>query len=324
MKNHRLRLITLTGGLLLTGTAFAQPAYPAKPIRLIVGFAAGGATDFLARIVAQQLTQQLGQSVTVDNRPGAGGAIGAELGARAAPDGYTLTAGSSGAFSVTPHLVAKLSYDPVRDFAPVGMYSTFPYVVLVHPSVPVKSIKELVALAKAQPGKLNFGSAGNASGNHLAVEQFMSIAGVKLIHVPYKGGALALTALMSGEIDITFDPMITTMQQLKSGRIRTLAVSTPKRAVQLPDLPTMNEAGIKGYDATNWGGILVPAATPRPIIDRLNTAINQGLSRTDVRERMRSLGAEPLTGTPEELGELVKRELARNAKIIKDAGLRAE
>jgi len=316
----------ITAGLsfFAIATADAQSTYPVKPVRLIVGFAAGGATDFLARIAAQQLTQQLGQTVTVENRPGAGGAIGAELGARAAPDGYTLTAGSSGAFSVNPHLMAKLPYDPVRDFLPVGMYSTFPYVVLVHPSIPAKSVKELVALAKAQPGKLNFGSAGNGSGNHLAVEQFMSIAGVKLIHVPYKGGVLALTAMMSGEVDLVFDPMITTIQQIKSGRIRALAVSTPKRAPQLPSLPTLTEAGIKGYDATNWGGILVPAGTPRAIIERLNSALNQGLARPDVRERMISLGAEPVTGTPEELGELVRRELARNAKIIRDAGLRPE
>ena len=310
--------------LFCTGVASAQTAYPAKPVRLIVGFAAGGATDFLARIAAQQLTQQLGQPVSVDNRPGAGGAIGAELGARAAPDGYTLTAGSSGAFSITPHLVAKLAYDPVRDFAPVGMYSTFPYVVLVHPSIPARSIKELIALAKAQPGKLNFGSAGNGSGNHLAVEQFKALAGVNLLHVPFKGGAPALTALMSGEIDIAFDPMITTLQQINSGRIRPLAVSTQKRAPQLPNLPTLIEAGIKGYDATNWGGILAPAGTSRAIIERLNTALNQGLARADVRERMLSLGAEPLSGTPGELGELVKRELARTAKIIRDAGLRAE
>ncbi len=304
--------------------ASAQTAYPVKPIRLIVAFAPGGATDFLARAVAQQLSQQLAQPVTVDNRPGAGGAIGTELGARAAPDGYTLTAGSSAAFSVTPHLVAKLSYDPIRDFAPVGMYSTFPYVLLVHPSVPAKSVKELLALAKARPGKLNFGSAGNGSGNHLAIEQLMSLAGIKMVHVPYKGGVLALTALMAGEIDVVFDPMITTMQQIKSGRIRALAVSTVKRSVLLPNLPTTDEAGVKGYEASNWSGILAPAGTPRAIIERLNAAINTGMSRADVRERLVALGAEPLTGTPEELGDLVKRELARTARIVKDAGLRAE
>jgi tripartite-type tricarboxylate transporter receptor subunit TctC len=308
--------------------AHAQPvapaAFPVKPLRLIVGFAAGGATDFLARIAAQQLSQQLGHTVAVDNRPGAGGAIGAEIGARAAPDGYTLTAGSSGAFSVSPHLASKLGYDPLRDFAPVGMYSAFAYVLLVHPSIPARSIRELIALAKAQPGKLNFGSAGNASGNHLATEQFQSLAGVKLTHVPFKGGAPALTALMAGEIDLAFDPMITTLQQLNSGRIRPLAVSTQKRAPQLPHLPTLTESGVKGYDATNWGGILVPAATPRTIIDRLNVSLNQGLAKSDVRERMLALGAEPLSGTPEELGELIKRELARTGKIIRDAGLRAE
>ncbi len=319
-----LHFSAITCALLFAGSAAAQQNYPVKPIRLIVAFAPGGATDFLARIVAQQLTQQLGLPVTVDNRPGAGGAIGTEMGARAAPDGYTLTAGSSAAFSVTPHLVKKLPYDPLRDFAPVGMYSSFPYVVIVHPSVPARSIKELVALARAHPGKLNFGTAGNGSGNHLAVEQFMSIAGVKLVHVPFKGGSLALTALMSGEIDLAFDPMITTMQQLKSGRIRTLAVSTQKRAPQLPELPTLDEAGVKGYDANNWSGILVPTATPRAIVERLNNAINQGLSRPEVKERMIALGAEPLTGSPEDLGQLIKRELARNAKIIRDAGLQAQ
>ena len=320
----KLRLGLVACSLLIANAAFAQTAYPVKPLRLIVGFAAGGATDFLARIAAQQLAQQLGQSVTVDNRPGAGGAIGADLGARSAPDGYTLTAGSSGAFTVNPHLMAKLPYDPLRDFAPVGMYSTFAYVVLVHPSIPAKSMTALVALARSQPGKLSFGSAGNGSGNHLAVEQFKSLTGVKLLHVPFKGGAPALTALMSGEIDLAFDPMITTLQHINSGRIRPLAVSTPKRTAQLPALPTLNEAGVPGYDATNWGGILVPAATPRPLIERLNTALNQGLARPDVRERMLHLGAEVLTGTPEDLGELVKRELERNGKIIRAAGLRAE
>jgi tripartite-type tricarboxylate transporter receptor subunit TctC len=314
----------IAAGLLFAGTAIAQTVYPAKPLRLIVGFAAGGATDFLARIAAQQLAQQLGQSVTVDNRPGAGGAIGAELGARAAPDGYTLTAGSSGAITVNPHLMAKLPYDPLRDFAPAGLYSTFAYVVLVHPSIPAKSMKELVALARSQPGKLSCGSAGNGSGNHLAAEQFKSLTGVKLLHVPFKGGAPALTALMSGEIDLAFDPMITTLQHINSGRIRPLAVSTVKRTPQLPALPTLHEAGVPGYDATNWGGILLPAATPRAIIERLNAALNQGLSRADVRERMQTLGAEVLTGTPDDLGELIKRELARNGKIIRDAGLRAE
>lgn len=304
--------------------AHAQTSYPTKPIRLICAFAPGGATDYLARQVAQQLTQQLGQQVVVENRPGAGGAIGTELGARAAPDGYTLTAGSSAGFTVAPNMVAKLSYDPARDFAPVGIYASFPYVLIVHPSVPARSLKDLVALAKAQPGKLNFGSAGNASGNHLAIEQLMALGGFKMTHVPFKGGVLALTALIAGEIDVAFDPMITTLPQLKSGRIRALAVSTTKRSALLPQLPTTDEAGIKGYDATNWSGILVPAATPRAIIDRLNAAINAGMSRPDVRERLTTQGAEPLTGTPEDLAELIKRELARTAKIIKAAGLRQE
>lgn len=322
-----MRLLAATALCVLAGHAGAQTNYPAKPIRLICAFAPGGATDYLARQVAQQLTQQLGQQVVVENRPGAGGAIGTEIGARAAPDGYTLTAGSSAGFTVAPNMVAKLPYDPARDFAPVGMYASFPYVLIVHPSVPVKTVKELVALAKTQPGKLNFGSAGNASGNHLAIEQLMSLGGFKMTHVPFKGGVLALTALISGEIDVAFDPLITTLPQLKSGpspRLRALAVSTSKRSALLPQLPTTDEAGVKGYDATNWSGILVPSATPRAIIERLNAAINAGMSRPDVRERLITQGAEPLTGTPEDLAELIKRELVRTAKIIKAAGLRTE
>lgn len=317
--------VIFTALALLTGaTAHAQTAYPTKPMRLICAFAPGGATDYLARQVAQQLTQQLGQQVVVENRPGAGGVIGTEIGARAAPDGYTLTAGSSAGFTVAPNMVAKLPYDPARDFTPVGMYASFPYVLIVHPSVPARSVKELVTLAKAQPGKLNFGSAGNASGNHLAIEQLMTLAGFRMTHVPFKGGVLALTALMAGEIDVAFDPMITTLPQLKSGRIRALAVSTTKRSALMPQLPTTDEAGVKGYDATNWSGILVPAATPRAIVERINAAINTGMSRPDVRERLTTQGAEPLTGTPEDLGELIKRELARTAKIIKAAGLKQE
>ena len=225
---------------------------------------------------------------------------------------------------MAPQLVAKLPYDPIRDFAPVGMYASFPYVLIVHPSVPAKSLKELIAIARAQPGKLNFGTAGNASGNHLAIEQLMSLAAFKMTHVPFKGGVLALTALMSGEIDVAFDPLITTLPQLKSGRIRALAVSTSKRAALLPQLPTTDEAGVTGYDATNWSGVLAPVATPRAIVERLNMAINNGMNRPDVRERLVSQGAEPLTGTPEELGELIKRELARVARIVREAGLKAQ
>jgi tripartite-type tricarboxylate transporter receptor subunit TctC len=300
--------------------AWAQ-AYPAKSLRLICAFAPGGATDYLARQVAQQMSQPLGQQVIVENRPGAGGIIGTEAGARAAPDGYTLTAGSSAGFTVAPHMTAKLPYDPLRDFAPVGMYASFPYVLIVHPSVPARNVKELIALGRAQPGKLNFGSAGQASGNHLAIEQLMALAGFKMTHVPFKGGVLALTALMAGEIDVAFDPMITTLPQLKSGRIKALAVSTSKRSALLPQLPTTDEAGVKGYDATNWSGVLVPAATPRSIIERLNGAINAGMSRLEVRERLATQGAEALTGTPEDLGELIRREMARTGKIVREARL---
>ena len=293
--------------------------FPDRPIRLIVGFAAGGGSDILSRALAQRLSIVIGQPVVVDNRPGAGGAIGAEIGAKAAPDGYTLTVGSSGAFAVNPNLQAKLAYDPIRDFVPAGMFGTFPYVLLVHPSVPAKSVRELIALAKRTRGELNYGSAGNGSGNHLVMEHFLSMSGARMTHVPYKGGILALTALITGELEATFDPIVTAVGQLKSGRARPLAVSSAKRASLLPEIPTVSEAGVPGFEAANWFGVFAPAGTSRAVVDRLNAAINKSVQSPEMKETLVSQGAEPLMGTPEDLAALLKRELEKYRVIVKNA-----
>jgi tripartite-type tricarboxylate transporter receptor subunit TctC len=304
---------------LSTMSAWSQPTYPAKQIRLIVGFAPGGGSDILSRALAQRLTLAVGQPVIIDNRPGAGGAIGAEIGARSAPDGYTLTVGSSGAFAVNPNLHAKLAYDPLKDFVPVGMFGTFPYVLIVHPSVTVKSVRELIALARRTRGQLNYGSAGNGSGNHLVMEHFLAMSGARMTHVPYKGGILALTAVMTGELETTFDPIVTATAQLKAGRVRGLAVSSAKRASLLPEMPTVSEAGVPGFEAANWFGVFAPSGTPRAVIDQLNAAINKSVQTSEMRDTLHAQGADALMGTPDDLAELLKRELDKYRIIIKNA-----
>jgi tripartite-type tricarboxylate transporter receptor subunit TctC len=302
----------------------AQQSYPNKPIRLIVGFAPGGGTDILARALGQPLAEMLGQQLTIDNRAGAGGVIATELGARAAPDGYTLLVGSSAGFAINPNLMAKLPYDPVKDFAPVGMFATLSYVVDVHPSLPVKTLGDFIALARAQPGAINYGTAGQGSSTHLAVEQFAQMAGVRMTHVPYKGNTPAMTALLSGEVAMVFDPVPTSMPMIKSGRVRALAVTTARRSALLPEVPTVAEAGVKGYEAGNWFGIFAPAGTPKEIVERLNAAINKAMTRADVKDKLAGQGADALIGSPADLAALVQRELAKFAKIIKSAGVRIE
>lgn len=306
-----------------TSAVIAQP-YPMKPVRLIVAFPAGGGSDIVGRALALQLTELLGQPVIVDNRGGAGGVIGTELGARAAPDGYTYVLGSSGGFAINPHLNPRLPYDPVKDFAPVGLVTRLTFVLDVHPSVPAKSVKDLVALATSRPGRLNFGSSGQGATAHLATELFISLARVKMTHVPYKGAAPAMTGLIAGEVDLLFDSMPTTLPHARSGRIRPLAVTTQQRSALLPQLPTLDEAGVKGYELANWMGVFAPAGTPRAIIERLNAAINTATQRPELKERLLDQGTEPLSGTPEDLAAYLRRELDKYGRIIREAGLKAE
>jgi tripartite-type tricarboxylate transporter receptor subunit TctC len=316
--------IAIACNVLCAGPVWAQQNYPAKPLRLIVGFAAGGGTDVLARALGQQLAEILGQPVTIDNRTGAGGIIATELGAKATPDGYTLLVGSAAGFGINPNLTPKLPYDPVKDFAPVGLFATLSYAVVVHPSLPVRSIRDLIALAKARPGELNYGSAGNGSSTHLAIEQLLAQAGIRMTHVPYKGNTPAMTALMSGEVAMVFDPVLTSMPQIKANRIRAIAVSTAKRSALLPDVPTVSEGGLKGYETGNWFGIFAPAGTPRALVERLNAAINKAMTSNEMKDRLRSQGAEPLSGTPEDLAQHVQRELAKYARVVKQAGIKIE
>jgi tripartite-type tricarboxylate transporter receptor subunit TctC len=304
---------------LAVNAAQAQVSYPAKQVRMIVAFAPGGGSDILSRALAQRLSALLGQPFIVDNRPGAGGAIGTEIGARAPPDGYVLTIGSSGAFAVNPNLQAKLSYDPVNDFVPVGMFGTFPYVLLVHPSVPARTVRELVALTKRTREHLNYGSAGNGSGNHLVMEHFLALSGARMTHVPYKGGILALNALLTGEIEATFDPIVTAVAQVRTKRVHPLAVSSARRATLIPDIPTVSEAGVPGFEAANWFGVFAPAGTPQPVVERLNGAINNAVASAEMKEALQSQGADALSGKPEDLAALLKRELEKYRTIVKNA-----
>jgi tripartite-type tricarboxylate transporter receptor subunit TctC len=306
----------------IASTAAGQ-AYPTKPVRMIAASSPGSAVDIVARIVAQKLGEQLGQQVVVDNRAGAGGNLGAELAAKAAPDGYTLFMGTP-AHAINTGLYRKLNYDLIRDFAPVSQVTSGQYVVIVHPSLPVKSIKELIALARAKPGQLNYASAGSGNATHLAGELFSSAAHVKLVHVPYKGSGPALTDVVGGQVQLMFCNLTAALPQVKTGRIRALAVTGPTRAAAAPELPTVIEAGVPGYTVISWFGVLVPAATPRELIVKLNAELARTMSAPDVRDRLAADGAEPTTGTPEQFGTFLRAEITQWTKVIKNAGIVAE
>jgi tripartite-type tricarboxylate transporter receptor subunit TctC len=306
---------------LAAASAHAQ-VYPDKPVRMIVPFAAGGILDIVARAVGERLNGPLGQPVVVDNRSGAGGAIGAEITARAAPDGYTLLTGHIGTHAINPSLYPKLAYDPVRDFAPITLVAMFPLGLFVHPSVPAQSVSELVALARAKPGQLNFASAGSGGPTHMAGEMLKAMARIDIVHVPYKGNAAALNDLLGGRVQMFFSNLLTAMPHVRSGRLRALAVSTAKRSLQVPELPTMAEAGVPGYEMTNWIGMLAPAATPRAIVLRLNRDIAAILGAPDMKERFRAQGLDLVSSTPEEFAAFIRSELAKWRKVVKESGAR--
>jgi len=302
--------------------ALGQP-YPTKPVRMIAASSPGSAVDIVARIVAQKLGEQLGQQVVVDNRAGAGGNLGAELAAKAAPDGYTLFMGTP-AHAINTGLYRKLNYDLIRDFSPVTQVTSGQYVVVVHPSLPAKSIRELIALARGKPGQLNYASAGSGNATHLAGELFASATRIKLVHVPYKGSGPAVTDLVGGQVQLMFANLVAALPQVKTGRIRALAVTGQTRAAAAPELPTVIEAGVPGYVVTSWFGVLVPAATPRELIMKLNAELARTMSAPDVRDRLAADGAEPTTGTPEQFGAFLRAEIAQWTKVVKDAGIVAE
>lgn len=298
-------------------------AYPARPIRLIVPLTAGGPTDILARIIAVPLGEPLGQQVIVDNRPGAGGNIGAEIAAKSAPDGYTLFMGTSGPLSINSSLYAKLPFDPIRDFAPIILAASAPFVVIVHPSVPANNMKELIALAKAKPGQLNYGSVpGSAS--HLSTELFKMMAGVNIMHIPYKGAAPATTDVIGGQIQLSFASTPGSMPVVKAGKVKALAVTSAKRIAKLPDVPTVAESALRGYDASVWYGVVAPTGTPRDIVQRLNKEIAKIVATPAHRDRMLASDFEPTSTTPEQFAAFIKSETAKWGKVVKASGARAE
>jgi tripartite-type tricarboxylate transporter receptor subunit TctC len=308
----------------LAANALAQTNYPTRPIRLIVPFPPAGATDILSREVMQRLSQRLGQQIIVENHPGASGTIGCEIVARAAPDGYTLLMATTSTHSIEPLLASKLPYDPVKDFAPVSLVATSANVLVVPVTLPANSAKELIALARAKPGTLNFGSSGTGSIVHLTGEMFRSRAGVDIVHVPYKGTQLVVPDLVNGQISIMFDNIVSAMPNLKSGRVKAIGISSLQRSPLLPEVPPIAESGLPGFEATAWFGVYAPAATPKDIVAKVSRELAAALRTPESRQRMAVLGAEPVGSTPEDMSRIVEAETAKWARVVRDAGIKID
>ena len=310
--------------LLAAAAPVTAQDYPSRPITLIVPYAAGGGNDLMARTAAEKMSKSLGQQIVIENRGGAGGSIATRQIAKSAPDGYTLGLGGTGTHAINPTLYANVGYDPRKDFAPVGLIATSALVVCVHPSLPAQTIPELIALAKKEPGKINYASAGTGSGIHLGTEYLASMAGIKLTHIPYKGSAPALTDLVGGHVAIYFSSLPPAIGLIKEGKVRALAVTGAKRSAILPDLPTVAEAALPGYEAVLHYGIVAPAGTPRPIIEKLSAALRAAVMSDDLKARLAEDGAEPLASTPEEYAADIDREETKWSAIVKLSGAKAE
>jgi tripartite-type tricarboxylate transporter receptor subunit TctC len=327
------RLIGFVVGILIPGlvltawgasnSALAQ-AWPSKTMRIVIAQAPGSATDVISRVVGNQLAEALGQPIVIDARPGAGGVLGTEVAARSAPDGYTLFMGNNSTHGSNPAVYAKLPYDAVKDFAPVSFVASVPYVLVVDPALPVKSVQEFIAYAKARPGKLNYASAGNGSTHHFCGELFKSMTGVDMQHIPYKGSGPGIAGLLGGEVSMMFANVADIGSQIKAGKVRALAVTAQKRAATLPDVPTMAEAGLPDFVVTSWFGLLVPAGTPVPIVARLNAETVKVLGKAEVKATLAQQGLEVAPGTPEQFAAHIKSEIARFTQIAKGAGIKAE
>ena len=315
----RRTLLALSVSLTLAAAAWADDKYPSKPVTVIVPQAAGGANDAIARVVAQKLGEILGQSFVVENRTGAGGNVGTVAAARARPDGYTLMLTADSSMVINPSLYKNTGFDPIKDFEPVGTVATAGYVLAAHPAFPAKNTAELVALAKQQPGKINIGSAGNGTLNHLIGEMLGKATGIDLVHVPYKGSAAAVTDLVAGQVQVSVQSLPSSIAFIRSGKIKVLGVVNPVRLPALPDAPTIGET-IKGFGATPWYGVFAPAGTPRSVITQLNAAIAKALDAKDAQERLAGVGCEPYKSSPEQFAQLVRDDLPRWAKIVKDSG----
>jgi len=306
--------------LAFAAAVVSAQSYPSRLVRMVVAYPAGGSIDVVSRLVNQRLTSALGQQFIVENRAGAAGNIGTDYVAKAAADGYVLLMGSAASISSAPAVYAKLPYDPVRDLAPMVQVANQPNVLTAHPSVPAKTLKEFIALAKANPGKFNYGSSGIGASQHMTAELFAMLSGVKIEHIPYKGGTPAMTDLISGQIDFMFTPAPNAIAFVRSGKIRGIAVTSLKRSSALPELPTMNESGLQGFELLGWIGLLGPAGTPREIVDRLNGEVNKMLAG-DIRQRLTELGLDAVGGTPEQFAAFIRQDIAKYAKIVKVAGI---
>jgi tripartite-type tricarboxylate transporter receptor subunit TctC len=315
-------IIAAALGAAMSG-AHAQ-GYPSKPIRLVLPYPPGGGSDSIARPLAQRLSGELGQQVVVDNRGGAGGAIGMEAAARAAPDGYTIVLALTAQLAVNVSLYKKLPYDPVRDYAPITLLATGPYLLVVHPSLPVTSVKELIALARARPGQITYASSGNGSGGHLAAELLKTMTRTNMLHIPYKGGGPALIDVLAGQVQVLFATYVSSRGHIQAGRLRALGVSTAKRPAAIPDMPTIAEAGVPGYDSGVWYGMLAPAGTPRDVIAKLNREIARVLNQPDFHKLLVDQAIDPIGGTPEQLGDFIRSEIAKWAKVVKDSGAKLD
>ncbi len=319
MKLQTALLLTLA----IASPAFAQSAYPTKPIRLINPFPPGGGASIIGRVIAQELTERLGQSVVFDNRGGAGGVIGMEIAARAAPDGYTITMSTASTVTIHP-LLSKVPFDPIKDFAPVSHVSNVPLLLVVHPLVASKTTRELISLLKAQPGKLNFASSGKGTISHLAGELFKNSASVSMVHVPFRGGGPALVDVLGGQIQINFANILSSLPHVKGGRLRGLAVTTAKRSSAIPELPTVAESALPGYEVVQWNGVLAPARVPAIIVARLNTEIERILALPEMKTRLAADGADPAGGSPEQFAAFIRADIEKWAKVIKAANVRVD
>ena len=320
---RRLFLASTAAIACLHGAAFAQ-AYPAKPVRIVVPFPPGGGTDIGTRILAQKLSETWGQTVVVENKGGAAGIVGTKFTAKAAPDGYTLMMGNIGTHAINVSLYRKLPYDPLRDFAPVSQVAGLPLFLLVHPSVPANSTTELVALLKSKPGQFDYSSSGSGGSMHVAAELFKSMAGVRIVHIPYKGGGPAVADLLAGQVKISFATVLETLGHVKSGRVRARAVTSSRRSQAAPEFPTLAESGLSGYESTSWLALFAPSGTPREIIARVSADAARVMNSPDVRERFLAQGADPIGSTSEQLAAVLARDIAKYAKVIRDSGTQPE
>ena len=320
------RFLFAIGAALSCAFALAQPAadaYPVKPIRFILPFPPGGGTDILGRIIAERLTTNLGQPVVLENRGGAGGNVGAEAAARSAPDGYTVVLVAP-SLAISPSLYSKLNYDPVKDLAPISLVGTVPNVLITYPSLPAQNLAEFISLAKTKPGAMNFGSGGSGTSNHLAGELFNIVAGVKLVHVPYKGVNLAMNDALGGQIQLVVIGIPAAQPHIRAGKLRALGVISPQRSPALPEVPTVAEAGLPNFEVTTWYGVLAPAGTPRPVIARLNAELARVMHAPDLKDRFAATGTEPRTSTPEEFADYIQQEIAKWGRVVREAGLKAD